>query len=117
VTDPAPRRISDREVPINLTGYFMPMIEPNVPVLLGMPGTDDLFVAVFSTEKKLRSTMRIFKIGYQRISKVTDGKDFIADIEATNQSGGRSYRIRIAIDPYRGPNGRLRFVEPLAVVS
>ncbi len=50
MTDVGPRRISTREVTIVLTGYFMPTHAPNVPVLMGMSGTDDLFMLVFSTE-------------------------------------------------------------------
>ena len=53
MTDDGPRRVSDREVPLAITGHFMPTQAPNAPVLVGMPGTDDLFVFVFSTEGKL----------------------------------------------------------------
>ena len=48
-----PHRISDREVPIAFTGYFMP--SQHVPVLVGMPGTDDLFIFVFSTASARRA--------------------------------------------------------------
>ncbi len=113
MTSDAPRRISDREVPITITGYFMPMIALNVPVLMGMPGTDDLFIFVFSTEEKLVSVMAILGISYERMSRVTDSLELIDEIETMNASGGRPYKIRIAIDPYKADNGRVRFVEPL----
>jgi hypothetical protein len=109
----APRRISDREVPLVLTGYFMPTEAPNVPVLIGMPGTDDLFVCVFSTEEKLASTMAAFGIGYARVAVVTDGAELLDDIRATNESGDRPYRLRLAVDAYKTVEGRVRFVEPL----
>jgi hypothetical protein len=109
----APRRISDREVPLVLTGYFMPTDAPNVPVLIGMPGTDDLFICVFSTEAKLASTMTAFKIDYARVAVVTDGSELLDDIRATNTTGTRPYRIRLAVDPYKADNGRVRFTEPL----
>ena len=113
MTDVAPRRISDREVPIKITGYFMPTHAPNAPVLIGMPGTDDLFIFVFSTEEKLASTMTAIGIEYERVSLVTDGRELLDEIKATNESGKRPYRIRVAVDPYKADNGRVRFVEPL----
>lgn len=114
MTDIAPRRISDREVPIVITGYFMPTHAPNAPVLIGMPGTDDLFVCVFSTEEKLASTMKGFGIKYDRVSVVTDGGELLDEIKATNESGERPYRLRLAVDPYKTDSGRVRFVEPMA---
>ena len=113
MTDVAPRRISDREVPLKITGYFMPTHAPNAPVLIGMPGTDDLFIFVFSTEEKLASTMTAIGIEYERVSLVTDGRELLDEIKATNEGGKRPYRIRVAVDPYKADNGRVRFVEPL----
>ena len=110
--DEAPRRISDREVSITITGYFMPTEAPNVPVLLGMTGTDDLFICVFSTEAKLAAAMADFEVGYARVAVVTDGVELLDDIRAMNASGGRPYQIRLAIDPHKADNGRVRFVEP-----
>jgi hypothetical protein len=111
--DGAPRRISDREVSIEITGYFMPTRAPNVPVLIAMPGTDDLFIAVFSTEEKLAEMMGASRIEYARVSIVDDGRDLVDEIQAMNEAGGRPYRLRLAIDPYRTDDGRVRFSEPL----
>jgi hypothetical protein len=113
VTDLAPRRISDREVPLMITGYFMPTHAPNAPVLVGMPGTDDLFICVFSTEGKLVEMMEAFEIEYTRVSIVTDGRDLFDNIKELNATGERPYRIRLAVDPYRADNGRVRFSEAL----
>ena len=113
MTDVAPRRISDREVPIAITGYFMPTHEPNVPVLIGMPGTDDLFIFVFSTEAKLALTMETIGIEYERVALVTDGRELLDEIKATNEGGDRPYRLRVAVDPSKTDDGRVRFVEPL----
>lgn len=113
MTDEGPGRISDREVSLAITGYFMPTHAANTPVLIGMPGTDDLFMLVFSTEEKLREAMSSFEISYERVARVTDGPELIAEVNATNERGDRPYRIRLAVDPYKGDNGRVRFVEPL----
>lgn len=114
MTADAPRRISDREVPIDITGYFMPTHAPKAPVLIGMPGTDDLFIFVFSTEEKLAAAMAAFAIDYERVALVTSGSELLADIQETNASGARPYLLRIAVDPYKLENGRVRFVEPLS---
>jgi hypothetical protein len=114
VTDENPRRISDREVPLAIDGYFMPMHAPNAPVLIGMPGTDDLFVFVFSTGEKLDEAMKTFSLAYAHVSRVSSGKDLIAELNAMNTSGGRPYRIRLAVDPYKADNGKARFTEPLS---
>lgn len=111
MTDIAPRRVSDREVPIAITGYFMPTDAPNTPVLIGMPGTDDLFICVFSTEEKLAAMMGSFGIEHARVAIVTDGDELIDEIKVTNESGKRPYRIRLAVDPYKADNGRVRFLE------
>ena len=107
-----PRRISDREVPINVTGYFMPTRGGSVPVLIGMPGTDDLFMFVFSTEEKLVAAMAAFGIEYERVAVVTDGRELLDELQAANESGTRPYKLRLAVDPYKADNGRARFVEP-----
>lgn len=109
----APRRISKREMSFNIQGYFLPALLSNVPMLLGMPGTEDLFIAVFSTKEKLDALMQGFGIEYGRVSVVTDQYELLDDIEAVNQSEQRPYRIRLAIDAYKTEDGRVRFTEPL----
>lgn len=106
-----PRRISDRKVPIEITGYFMPMLAPHTPVLLGMAGTEDLFIVVFSTEDKLATLMTAFGITYERVAIVTSGRELIDEVEAKNHTEERPYRVRLAVDPYKTAEGRLRFTE------
>lgn len=113
MTDNASRRISDRVLAIRLTGYFMPIFEPHQPVLVGMPGSDDLFIFVFSTEAKLVATMMSFGIEYKDVAIVTDGRGLLDEIGSPHASGDRPYRIRLAVDPYKADNGRARFIEPL----
>jgi len=111
MTDVGPRRISDREVALVIDDYFMPTDAPNAPVLVGMPGTDDMFIFVFSTAEKLASAMKSIGIEYERVAIVTDGFELLDEIKATNDRGERPYQLRIAVDPYKADNGRVRFVE------
>ena len=113
MNEPAPRRISDREVPLQLTGYFMPLAEPGMPVLLGMPGTDDLFMFVFETEENLVKVMKSIDVTYAGVVVVWSGPELLASIAETNATGDRPYRIRIAVNPYKTEDGRVRFLEPL----
>ena len=113
MNNPAPRRISDREVPLQLTGYFIPLDGPGTPVLLGMPGTDDLFLVVFETEEKLVEVMKSIDVTYAKVVVVWSGPELLASIAETNATGDRPYRIRIAVNPYKTEEGRVRFLEPL----
>jgi hypothetical protein len=106
-----PYQISDRVVPINVTGYFMPSHGPHAPVLVGMGDTNDLFVCVFSTEEKLAASMKVFQIDYARVAIVTNGGELIDEMAALNKTSGRPYRVRLAVDPHKADNGRIRFVE------
>jgi hypothetical protein len=113
----APKQISDRVLAITLTGYFMPVYETRQPVLCGMPGTEDLFINVFSTEDKLRSVMADLAIDFDRIQRIIDGQVFLESVEENNAAGGRPYRLRVAVDPYKLPNGNIRFVEPFLEIN
>lgn len=97
----APRRISDKRIPLNLDGYLTPFLE-GAPALIGMTGTPDLFVTVFSSEAKLREACSLFGLPFDDIKQIVDGHDFMA--------GMRQY-VRIAVDLYQHPNGRIRFTE------
>ena len=97
-----PRRISDRILNLNINGYALLVTEPGCqPSWLNMPGTDDLFIAVFSTKEKATDFATEFGIGYDNIKQITDGADFIDSIEG---------RARIMVDPY-SHNDRMRFKE------
>jgi len=108
----APRRISDRERSICIDGYIMPTDSPNVPTLIAMPGIDDLFVFVFSTEEKLVAAMGVLGIEYAGVAHVPDGIELFGEIAAMNARGERPYRLRLAVDAYKADNGRIRFTEP-----
>lgn len=112
-----PHRITDREVPLAITGYFMQTRGGSTPVLIGMPGTDDLFMFVFSTEELLAAAMSAFGIVYESVAFVTNGGELLDEIRARNDSGTRPYRLRLAVDPHQADNGRVHFIEPLVPTS
>lgn len=111
-TSDAPRRISNRELSIDVTGYLMPANDDRSPILVGMAGTDDLFILLFSNRELLVRLTADFGIDFERVQIVTDGRDFLDGIIETNAQKLRPYRIRVAIDMYKTPNGKQRFSEP-----
>ena len=96
---------------MSLTGYLMPAHSNRQPVLIGMAGTNDLFIVVFPDPEKLRDFMAQVNVGFDRIQVITDGSDFIESIEEANAKDGRNYKLRIAANPYKHENGNWRFTE------
>ena len=106
-----PKPISNKVVHLSITGYLMPVYEDRQPVLLGMPGTDDLFICLFSEEEKLRSVMAELQIYFHKIVVIMDGPIFLESIKEDIAAQKRPYELRIAVDPYKHENGRVRFQE------
>jgi hypothetical protein len=85
---------------------------PSQPVLVGMPGTDDLFICLFSTEEKLRQSFADFNIDFEKIVVIIDGPTFLESIKEDIARTKRPYELRIAVDPFKVPEtGRVRFRE------
>jgi len=97
-----PYRISDRELDLDIEGYALLVTEPmSQPSWLQMPGTGDLFCAVFSTKEKAEEFAAEFGVYYDKVKQVNDAPDFIESIEG---------HARIIIDPH-SHNGKVRFTE------
>lgn len=116
MTDDGPRQISDRVLEMTITGYLMPYLDDGAPILCGMPGTEDLFVLLFSSKAKLEAMMKAYNLEYESIKVVTDGREFVSGIDEENTKG-RPYRIRIAVDAYKHENGRIRYTEVFALAD
>ncbi len=104
MADEGPRRISDKVQEIDIKGYLCPFKSATQPLALSMPGTDDLFLAVFSTEGKLLRFLWQFDLKHFKIVQINDGPDFLESITG---------HYRVMIDPYKNEDGRIRFIEPL----
>jgi hypothetical protein len=119
VTTDALRRADDREEPVTITGYFVPTGAPKDdeevgdPVLVGLAGTADLFVFVFSTEEKLVAAMKVFGIRYASVARVIDGADLVANVVKMNAGSGGAYRVRVIVDAHKADDGSARFDELL----
>ena len=80
----------------------MPFQANDQPVLLGIPGSPHLYLACFSTPEKLQGTMELAGIAFDKIKQVEEGYDFFTSIPRD---------VKIILDPYFLPNGRIRFTE------
>lgn len=110
MTESEPKLVG-RVSELSISGYLMPAHMNRQPVLIGMAGTEDLFIVAFSTEEKLRTFMDAVNVDYDRIQMITNGAEFIESIDEENDRKTRPFLLRIAVDPYKHENGNWRFIE------
>ena len=117
----APRQISDRATPIDITGHHVPWTEDS-PVYVRTTGCDDLFVPIFSSVDLLHRRMSEFGIDYGSIKHIDDPSDFLASFpyaisghdwhpDGSAAPSDREMRIRFMIDPWPTDSGTIRFQE------
>jgi hypothetical protein len=104
---PGPWRVSDTTRRLNVTGHLFAW-KDNQPVIMRMPGTDDLFLAVYSTVEKLHAIHG--GIGYT-IKRIDDGFEFLDSLPVETPDG---HLLRVIVDPYYTPRRTVRFTEVLA---
>lgn len=98
-----PWQVSDHVHELSLVGCLIAW-KDNGPVFMRLPGTDDLFIAVFTTEAKLRA----MDIAFDSIKRIDDTVGFISSLPMTV---GDDTRLRIMHDPYATTQGTTRFKE------
>ena len=90
---------------LTLTGSLIAYIKgDDEPILLAMPGSSFEYLPVFTTHEKLLAVItRVIDTSAVIHTKlITDGPDFLDSIPSD---------IKVIVDPYFLPNGRVRFVE------
>lgn len=107
----APWPVSNKDLNIDVSGYLMPCHEDRQPVLIGMHGTNDLFICLYSTEDKLRQSFLDWNIEFARIVIIMDGNTFVDSIKEDIALKERSYELRIAVDPHKTERGTVRYQE------
>lgn len=93
--------------PVTLAGKLIPWHEDRA-VFANMPGTDDLFLLLFSDLDRLQATLSRADIPYTDVKRITDVSVFLADLPLTVTDMSR---LRIALDARFLDNGHVRFVE------
>lgn len=100
-----PRPVSPFAKHVELTGMLFPW-DGVQPVLASMPGSPSFYLALFSDEERLRSFMEEAKIPFRSIKQVQDGPEFLTSFDERHRQ-----TLKIIINPYYLPNGRVRFTE------
>ena len=62
-------------------------------------------------DSKLDAVFSDYAITYTRIKQIEDGPEFLASLT----ENVLSFRLRVAADPYKHENGKLRFTEILLI--
>jgi len=100
-----PRRISDEETVVSLTGLLFAWRDDK-PDYLAMTGTNDLFLATFSTTEQLYEFHQ--DDGNLRIKRIDDQPEFLSSLPYWIEPG---VRLRVIINPYVTPQQTIRFKE------
>lgn len=103
----APVRTDDPIGAIQITGYFMPVDANQQPKWLQVPGSDSLYLPIFSTPEKAEEVMAQVGLGYDRLTKITDGT---AWLESIPFFFGMTPLV-IMLDPHTIENGKVRWCE------
>lgn len=106
--DAGPKRTDKPETTVDLTDKLLPWREGQ-PVMLAMPGTDLMYLPLFSTEGQLRSLLERAGVPFESIKRVEDGWTFLHSFYVDNPWARKS--IAVILDPYFLDNGRVRFVQ------
>jgi hypothetical protein len=101
-----PKRISKKEVYVDVTNYIFAVQADGQPCLLHMyGGGDDLYLAIFSTPEKLKMLLRAINVSFHKVVQITDARRFLESV---------ALKVHVVIDPYfhEGENGKvLRYTE------
>jgi len=108
MTEPPVRR-NEKLVSVTLDGYLVPMMPSGQPYLLELSSNQGhRYVVVFSAKERLDQLWKDFGLSPPpRISKITDGAEFVESLRETNDP-----TLHLAIDPYRNAaTGKIRWLE------
>ena len=97
----APRPTGAAVRAVRLDGCVFPWEDQtNQPVLLAMPGTEALYLPVFSDATKLRGVMRRARVAFDRIKQIDDEDEFLDSIRG---------QVVVILDPWFTLAGTIRF--------
>jgi len=102
-----PRLVNPFPRDIVLSGKLLPWRVPALqPAYVALPGSDLLYLPVFSTVEGLRDLMKRADVPYQSVKQILDGREFLMGFTPDFRKA-----MRIIVDPYFLPDGKARFSE------
>ena len=89
---------------VSLDGMLFPW-DGEQPVFFRMPGSDFFYLACFSSKEHLFDFMKHVGCDYRSVKQIENGREFMSSFD------GHHDRVKIILDPFYLPNGRVRFSE------
>jgi|SRR5208282_552853 len=96
---PAPTRTGKPLEELTLDDALIPW-KNEQPVLLNMPGSPHEYLALFSSEEKLRELTARAKVEFDSIKQVQEQHEFLESIPQ---------EVVVILDPWYTPEGKVRF--------
>jgi len=91
----------------SLDGVLLPCDKEEVPITFAPLGTQDIYVACFSTIEKLMKTLDKGRVPFAKVIEIKNGKEFIKAIPLMLDSR----LIKIVLDPYYTEEDQMSFIE------
>lgn len=103
---PPPRPVSDTARDICITNHVFAWHD-DLPGLVIVPGSPDLFLPVFSTAGKLTAWLTRTNVPFESIKQIDDQYEFLDSLPYYVND----VRLRIIVDPYVTDQGTMRYTE------
>jgi hypothetical protein len=107
----APRPVGTPEVPIVITGKFLPLHDDDQPVLVHMPECADLFLPLFTDKEQLEKFLGASLIHFDKIKQVDAEIEFLDSLPFTMWRQGTLCLLRVIVDQRHAEGNRMRFLE------
>jgi hypothetical protein len=86
-----------------ITGHVVPWSNAhNLPTLLAMPGSEKLYLPIFSSADACRAFMGRAGVPYSRLVQIDDERAFLGSLPAD---------IAVILDPTHTPQGTIHYAE------
>lgn len=102
----APRLVNGEVKEVSLTGMIFPW-KYGQPVLLSMPMSDALYLALFDSEVDLRAVMDKVGVPFDGIKLIDNGSEFLQSLPEA--LGGQP--LKIILNPWFTEGGTVRYTE------
>jgi hypothetical protein len=100
-----PRRTEKPPESASFDGVLIPCDNDRLPLVFAEPSSQDIYLACFTTAKKLKETLEKGRFSYKKVVQVKDGHDLAKSVPHYL----KSRRIKIILDPYYTKEGKMRF--------
>lgn len=97
-----PRYLGAEDTRVQIAGFLL-CGDDKGPLTIRMPGSEDIYIPVFSTRDKLGKFADDFNLEFTTVKQILDPVAFFDGMSLAN--------YKIIADPYKHENGRCRFIQ------